>query len=78
MRSDGLPCLICPACGGRFGLAAGTSVLLAERLPDPFVATCPHCERQSSYSKESIQVLNSRLAALIWRSGPGRGRGLNR
>ena len=56
-QSDGLPCLDCPACGRQFGLAAGTGVLLAERLPDPFIATCPSCARQSSYFKEAIRII---------------------
>ena len=55
MQSDDLPCLSCPVCGRLFGLAAGTGVLSAERLPDPFDATCPSCGRQSKHRKDSIQ-----------------------
>jgi hypothetical protein len=46
--------VICPACGQAAGLFVASGQLTSDKLPDPFEAKCPHCEKTSLVPKASI------------------------
>lgn len=47
-------------CGQTFALALAGIVQDVMALPDPFDATCPHCQRESTYAKSDIHILMER------------------
>ncbi len=50
--------LLCRSCERPFALFAGTRKLTAEGMPDPFEATCPHCEGFALYPKSALKEMN--------------------
>ena len=47
--------IVCNNCGLRFGLVVGTGKINLESLPDPFHATCPHCQTKEAYAKSEVR-----------------------
>jgi len=50
--------LACESCGELFSLnSAGRQETNVLDMPDPFDATCPHCDQENQYERAAIGVL---------------------